>query len=319
MSKTLELDLSCPRCQTSFRATLHRTIWVEFQENMDLIENNQINLVHCPGCGLSEMPPFSFMATNVRKRIAVWYEPIPDPNIDSDIALYRKHFGVDSFYARAPRIRDWEEFKRRLAQLNNLPDVPATTEDFARLRRGMQSAYAQRREPTPKPNPKDELFASVIEKLRDKGHTIPNSVAEIPGFPCPSFAALKSSLSKNELTLYCPALSYNGDIFSTLANRSESSTFFLALFMNFLMPIISILLAIFVFWPWALLSPLFLFVGWKLGRSTYMKTLFRSAKESEKKFCFLFYSYKIGVAALPGMTKVYVWQGSYPGSSAITE
>lgn len=319
MSKTLELDLNCPRCHTSFRATLYRTIWVEIPENMDLIEKDQINLVHCPACGLSEMPSFPFMATNVRKKIAVWYEPTPDMNIDSDIALYRQHFGADSFYAMAPRIRDWEEFKRRLAQLNNLSDVPATVEDFARLRRGMQSAYSQRREPTPKPAPKDEILARVIEKLRDKGHKIPNSVAEIPDFPCPDFVALKRSLSRRELVLYCPTLSYNNDIFNTLANRSELFKFFLSMFMNFLMPIICILLAIFVFWPWAFLSPLFLFAGWKLGRSTYMKTLFRSATESEKKFCFLFYGYKVGIAALPDMTKVYVWQGSYPGSSSLAE
>ncbi len=319
MSKTVELDLNCPRCETSFRATLYRTIWVEFPENMDLIENDRINLVHCPACGLSEMLPFPFMATNVRKKFAVWYEPFPDINIDSDIALYRQHFGADSYYARAQRFRDWGEFKERLAQLNNLPDVPATTEDFSRLRQGMQSAYAHRSEPTPKPSPKDEMLAKVIRRLREKGYTIPNSVAEIPDFPCPSFAALKNSISRNELAFYCPALSYSIDIFPLLAKRTESLKTYVAIFVMCAMPIISILLAIFVSWPWALLAPLFLLVGWKLGRSTYMKTLFRSATESERKFCFLFYSYAIGVAVLPGITKAYVWQGPHPKSSSIAE
>ena len=104
MSKKLELDLNCPSCQTAFKATLYRSIWVEFPEYMDLIQNNKINVVHCPACGFSEMPPFPFLATNVKKKIAVWYEPIPDRNIDSDVALYRRHYGEDFYLANAPRI-----------------------------------------------------------------------------------------------------------------------------------------------------------------------------------------------------------------------
>jgi hypothetical protein len=104
---------------------------------MDLIQNNKINVVHCPACGLSEMPAFPLFATNANKTIAVWYKPLPDRNMDSDVALYRKHFGEDSFYAKDPRIKDWKEFKRCLAQLNNGPDVPYTLEDLSKLNRGM--------------------------------------------------------------------------------------------------------------------------------------------------------------------------------------
>jgi Zn ribbon nucleic-acid-binding protein len=144
VSKKVELELDCPRCQTAFKAALYRTIWVEFPENMDLIQKDQINLVQCPACGFSEMPPFPFLATNVKKKIAIWYEPIPDKNIASDIESYRRHHGEDSFYAKAPRIKDWVEFKSRLSQLNIRPEVPSTFEDLSKLKRAMQSAYAER-------------------------------------------------------------------------------------------------------------------------------------------------------------------------------
>jgi Zn ribbon nucleic-acid-binding protein len=143
MSKKVELDLECPQCQAAFKATLYRTIWVEFPEHMDLIEKDQINVVHCPACGFSEMPPFPFLATNVRKKIAVWYEPIPDKIIDSDIELYRQHYGEDSYLANAPRIKSWEEFKMCLTQLNGRPEAPHTLEDLYKLKRGMQSAFAK--------------------------------------------------------------------------------------------------------------------------------------------------------------------------------
>jgi len=142
MSKKVELDMDCPRCKTAFKAMLYRTIWVEYPENMELITTNRINTVECPACGLSERQPFPFLATNARKNVAIWYEPIPDRNIDSDVALYRKHFGDNYFLATAERIKDWEEFKRRLIDLNKRSDAKPTVEEFDRLKQGMKSAYA---------------------------------------------------------------------------------------------------------------------------------------------------------------------------------
>ena len=67
MSKKLELDLNCPCCQTTIKAALYRSIWVETPEHMDLIKDNQISVMHYPACGFSEMPPIPFLATNVKK------------------------------------------------------------------------------------------------------------------------------------------------------------------------------------------------------------------------------------------------------------
>ena len=52
------------------------------------------------------------MYVDVQKGFAVWWEPNHDPGVDSDSVSYAKMFGVNSYYATAPRISDWEEFKR---------------------------------------------------------------------------------------------------------------------------------------------------------------------------------------------------------------
>ena len=105
---------------------------------------DKINVVHCPTCGLSERQPFPFLATNTGRKVAVWYEPIPDQNIDADVALYRMHFGDDYFLARAARIKDWADFKQCLIELSKRPDVHPTVEEFAALKQEIRSARTQR-------------------------------------------------------------------------------------------------------------------------------------------------------------------------------
>jgi len=147
VGKKVELIMDCPRCKATFKAMLYRTIWVEYPEDMELIMTDTINVAHCSACGLSERQPFPFLATNVRKNVAIWYEPIPDRNIDLDVELYRKHYGEDYFLARAPRIKDWTEFKAYLIELNKAPDIPHTVGDLARLKKRMQSAFAKATKP----------------------------------------------------------------------------------------------------------------------------------------------------------------------------
>lgn len=148
---------------------LYRTIWVEYPVNMELIATDRINVVHCPVCGLSERQPFPFLATNVRKHVAVWYEPIPDPNIDADVVLFRQHYGDGSFFVKAPRIKSWEEFKSFLIELDKRPDAPPTIGDFVRLRQGMRSAHAEAaksRRPSTTSNPIATLRAWVAKFRR---------------------------------------------------------------------------------------------------------------------------------------------------------
>jgi hypothetical protein len=73
---------------------------------------DKINVLTCPYCGFSFKAPFAFMYVDVKEGFAVWWEPQHDPGVDSDAQGYRKMFGANSYYAKAPRIADWEEFKQ---------------------------------------------------------------------------------------------------------------------------------------------------------------------------------------------------------------
>lgn len=117
MSKQVEVSITCPGCKNKFKTSLFRTLWVEYQENKDLVLYDRINLFTCPSCKSSARVKFPFLCTNVKKGFALWYEPYHDPEIDKDIAQYAAHFGTSSFYALAPRIKDWNEFKKRLIEM----------------------------------------------------------------------------------------------------------------------------------------------------------------------------------------------------------
>jgi hypothetical protein len=60
---------------------------------------------------------FPFLCTNVKRGVAIWYEPYRDEQIDSDLAEYSKHMGPNSFYAKAPRIGDWDAFKLKYLEM----------------------------------------------------------------------------------------------------------------------------------------------------------------------------------------------------------
>lgn len=117
MSKQIEAKIRCPQCGNEFNAKLYRTVWVEYPDNRSRVLNDDINAVTCPACRKKTRLEFPFLCTNIKRGIAIWYEPYHDPEIDKDIAQYAAHFGPDSFYAKAPRIQDWEEFKGKLLDI----------------------------------------------------------------------------------------------------------------------------------------------------------------------------------------------------------
>lgn len=121
MSKKIEAAIGCPSCGNEFDVELYRTIWIEEPRNRELIFSDKINRFDCPTCKYHINTEFAFLCTNVRRKIAVWYEPEPDPQVEKDVAMYRAHMGRNSFYAQAPRVRDWEEFKAKIVELEANP------------------------------------------------------------------------------------------------------------------------------------------------------------------------------------------------------
>lgn len=120
MSKRVPARINCPVCKAQFDVKLYRSLWVEYPSNRRLIADNELNLVTCPHCHESTRLEFSVLCTNVQRKIAIWYEPYPDPAVDNDMRQYAQHFGQNSFYAQAPRVRNWEDFKAKLTLMEAL-------------------------------------------------------------------------------------------------------------------------------------------------------------------------------------------------------
>jgi hypothetical protein len=76
--------------------------------------SDKINVAKCPSCGKGFKLPFPLMYTNSRQRFAVWWEPVPDPQIDEDTVGYKQMLGTNNYLATAPRIKDWYEFKETI-------------------------------------------------------------------------------------------------------------------------------------------------------------------------------------------------------------
>lgn len=112
MSKLVDATITCPHCGKQYSTKLFRTIWGENESNRNMVLNDEINVLKCPHCGYSFKAPYPFMYVDVEKGFAVWWEPQYDAGIDSDLQGYTKMFGANSYYATAPRVADWEEFKQ---------------------------------------------------------------------------------------------------------------------------------------------------------------------------------------------------------------
>lgn len=120
MSKQIPAQIKCPSCDEKINTELYRSIWIEDPKNRELIFQDKINTVTCPSCNKETFIEYPFLCTNVEKEIAIWYEPYHDPEIDKDIARYKSHMGENSFYAKAPRIKDWKEFKEKIIEYEGI-------------------------------------------------------------------------------------------------------------------------------------------------------------------------------------------------------
>jgi hypothetical protein len=120
MSKTVGADITCRQCGMETPMQLFRTLWLEDDKNRGMVYKDCVNLFKCPHCGHTERVEFPFLATNKDKKYAVWYEPYHDEAIDKDVAMYKEHMGPTSYFARAPRIADWNEFKAKVQEFEEV-------------------------------------------------------------------------------------------------------------------------------------------------------------------------------------------------------
>ena len=118
MSKKIRAIITCPYCMHKFEMELYRSIWGEFPENRDLVLSDKINVAHCPKCNQSTKLDFSLLYTNPQKQIAIWWEPEFDPDVEKDEKEFKKNL-PNTPLANAPRIRDWNNFKEKIIELEN--------------------------------------------------------------------------------------------------------------------------------------------------------------------------------------------------------
>lgn len=140
MSKLVDATITCPHCGKEYTTKLFRTIWGEHESNRNMVLNDKINVPECPHCGFSFKASYPFMYVDVQTGFAVWWEPQYDDGIDTDAKSYAQMFGANSYYATAPRIADWEEFKQVIKEYYQGKRIGGKIEkmDIAALKKNME-------------------------------------------------------------------------------------------------------------------------------------------------------------------------------------
>ncbi len=149
MSKRIEAELTCPQCQARFVDDVFLTLWIEDPKNRAMVFEDCVNVVHCPKCGWEIRVINTLFCTNRDLNFAVWYEPEPDPDIDVQAEGYAAIMGPTSYFATAPRVADWEEFKETILKFERgeLKGEAPTKVDFSALENiARQEAEQRRRE-----------------------------------------------------------------------------------------------------------------------------------------------------------------------------
>lgn len=149
MSKILDINVNCPKCGNQYPAKVFRTLWGDGcnADNFETRLNDKTNVVTCPHCGYSLRAPLGLMYVDCDAGFAVWWEPMHDDGIDSDTKGYAAMFGADSYYAKAPRVKDWDEFKQTIRKYytGELTANPIAKLDFNALKQQLGNTTTQKK------------------------------------------------------------------------------------------------------------------------------------------------------------------------------
>ena len=131
-----------------------------------------------------------------------------------------------------------------------------------------------------------------IAKLNAQGRNIPTAVEEIAEFPYKSFDELVEALKNKEALLLRFAFDYLPQVAQTL---NPTPMWTINLLIAYVLPILSVILAIFYSW-WCILGLAFFFIGLSRNKKLYNDTIFRAAMTNELAFCYLFFARQISVS-----------------------
>jgi len=128
-----------------------------------------------------------------------------------------------------------------------------------------------------------------IKKIKDtefgKKYNIVLSLSELEEIPIDSFEKLKIAMCSGEAIVRQYPLSTSSSIFNIFSTNVEKGLFYISQILNFVMPILGLILSFFYSWWFLLLiiSPIFLT---RFGKKVYLNTLFDRVLKSEIVFCF---------------------------------
>ena len=223
MGKKIGASVTCPQCEHKFSTQLYRTIWVEDASNREMVLNDQVNAVTCPKCDFHQRLEFPFLCTNVRQGFALWYEPYPDSEIDKDIYNYRKLFGNNHFYSKAPRIKNWDDFKKKLLEMES-----SAQETIPKIEKAIPSMNFDKK------HHRVEEFLSTNQELKDindnlqklfegslKEKEIFSSIRQTHDFPLEDFKSTVSAIQSGKagLSFGLP----NPNAFEAVATNTEKN------------------------------------------------------------------------------------------------
>ena len=130
-----------------------------------------------------------------------------------------------------------------------------------------------------------------MKKIKDtefgKKYNIVLSLSELDEIPIKSFEQLQGLLRSREAIMRQYPLSISGNIFNLISTSSEQVLFYVSQLLNYLVPILGIILSFVYSWWFLLLLPAPIFTT-QFGKRIYLKALFDRSVKSEIAFCFLY-------------------------------
>lgn len=140
-------------------------------------------------------------------------------------------------------------------------------------------------------------IVDIVAQLNERGKGIPTRVVEIGDFPPIFFSydAFLEAVQNGDCNISKFSFNYESEIFNVIAVPYEKFLFNSGLVLQYLGPIVAIILGYFYSWWMLLAVPVLFIMGLKQGKRAYLRALFRSAFTSEAIFCFLFYCKQISV------------------------
>lgn len=150
MSKKVDIIWTCQNCGDRYGLTLYRSIWGEILENRSIVMNDTINTTTCPNCGMTSKLPYPFLYTHKNPDFAVWWEPIYDKSIDEEKKRYGNLPGMPDYLTNAPRIEDWEEFKRTILKLETEPQKQPDNKKLKEMDLYVKDIIQNKLDPIPK-------------------------------------------------------------------------------------------------------------------------------------------------------------------------